>query len=1455
MATNRITNFLEGKTVLVTGATGFLGQAIVEKMLWIAPGVGQIYLLIRPKRKLGGVWSPEERLEKEILQAAVFDRIRCTHGARWLDFLREKLRAVSGDIVQNRLGLQPETCARLGEELDVIINSAALVSFDAPLDDALEQNVIGAQQLTEFAAACKKTVLVHVSTAYVSGATTGSVPETSYHAADPGQEDPFPKRRFTSIERDIERIRQIVQQIAEEAHNPELDRQFKQILLQRFRKPAGGKTERRRERIESLRRRWIKNRLTEEGMNWSRRRGWNDTYTYTKAMGEQIVAAGSARVPTVIIRPSVIESSLAEPGPGWLDGLRMADPLIAAIGKGRLKALPLNPDVNIDLVPVDLVVNALLASIPKIVENRGLQIYQVATGSQNPITLGQLYDLIYRYFIENPLPDKNGNPIRIKYLKFPKPSQFRLQHRLKTMPLNTAERTLKRLPALASDKFKRRISATRAAYEMLYYYGEIYEPYLNLDCRFEVDHTLGLFHSLSEEEKSTLNFDVTRLNWRHYVQNVHIPGIKKYILKLEEEARRRELEKTPVRPLEVQTINELLAQSAARFPHKTALQVKRDDRWVRFTYSQLRQQAEQIGARLLRMGFRKGDRIVLFSENQPEWGIAYLGAASIGLVVVPLDGQTARREVWSVARFTEARAILASQACFCSFSPESLQENESCPTPIKLLNVDQFCVPFGLDEYPRGTRVELAPEGSPVERPQVGANDLASIIFTTGTAVDPKGAMHTHRNFLANLLGVNQYLPVAETDNLLSMLPLYHALEFTCGFLMAIYGGATVTYLRSLKPRVILETMRETETTCMLGVPTLYALIRDDIERRILRLSESALKSNLVATSKQLISSLERKWGKNIGRQLFSRIHHEFGGKIRLFVSGGSALGEELYEDFKVLGMPIYEGYGLTETAPVLTVNPLHQSRRGSAGKPLPGVELRVFNPDRDGIGEIIVKSPSLMVGYYQNPAATARVIRDGWFHTGDLGWVDEAGYLHITGRIKDVIVTGAGKNVYPVDLEALYKTVPEIKELCVLGIRNELTEDVHAVIVPDLKRLGNLSPGDIKKTLQRHLQKISKEVPSYQRLQYLHIWMEALPRKNSGELDRQAVRQRLLEELGPSRGPAPAPAVSTSKDKPEEEILTELSRLAKMPVEKIYTESNLYSDLGLDSLMAIELLLFLEHRFDISIPDEKAATIQTVDDLLKALRFHTTREKAPKDKQKPARLRSILPYAQRSVLDRCLQRLSFQGLKALYRTYFALQFRNLECLPRGTPFILAANHSSHLDTGAVISAVTATLGIKEALKLHIVGASDYFFDKAIKRWFFSTCLNVVPIDREETSLAGLRLVKRILSSGEPVLIFPEGTRTRTGELQNFKPGLGLIAWELNVPIVPVYIEGTFEAMPAGKAFPVPARVRVTFGPPLRMEEYRANGVGISTDELYRKIAADVRNAIQQLRQGQEPTP
>ncbi|MEE8583743.1 MAG: 1-acyl-sn-glycerol-3-phosphate acyltransferase, partial [Acidobacteriota bacterium] len=345
-------------------------------------------------------------------------------------------------------------------------------------------------------------------------------------------------------------------------------------------------------------------------------------------------------------------------------------------------------------------------------------------------------------------------------------------------------------------------------------------------------------------------------------------------------------------------------------------------------------------------------------------------------------------------------------------------------------------------------------------------------------------------------------------------------------------------------------------------------------------------------------------------------------------------------------------------------------------------------------------------------------------------------------------------------------------------------------------------------------------------------------------QLLRGQVREWLAEKLE-GRVQRSGPAASGTQR--EAALLEELSRLSGLPRDEITAESDLYTDLGLDSLMAIELLLFLENQYGLSLADRRAALMHTVGELVQELEKLESGQDTSRRRRGSA-VRSALPLEQRPVADRMCLGLTISSLRMFYRHYMDLQLHGTEVLSRHKPFIIAANHSSHLDFGAVMAAFRSATDSRKAKQLHIVGARDYFFDTPVKSWFYSSFLNIIPIEREETSLGGLRLVRSILSTGEPVLIFPEGTRSISGRLQDFKPGLGLMALELDVPIIPVYIHGTFQSMPKGKRFPSRGRVDVYFGQPILMDPYRSNG-GRSLNDAYRRIAADVQQAVADLAQ------
>jgi nucleoside-diphosphate-sugar epimerase len=454
--------YLRGKTVLLTGGTGFLGKVIVERLLRCAPEIGRIYLLIRTQSEPDAApVSAATRFETEVLASGVFDALAREHGDRWPAFARDKIVPIAGDVSQPHLGLQDGQHAALASSVDIIINGAASVTFDAPLDEAVLHNTRSVERVAEFARACRSAVLVHVSTAYVAGQRTGRIEEGPLACDVPSSE--------------VQAIDEVVGAVRREA--------------------AAGHWDARATRA----------RLVEEGMARAKRLGWHDSYTYTKALGEMVLARDRDAVPTAIIRPTIIESSLRDPEPGWLENLNVGDPIWVEYGRGRMPDFPFGLDTIYDFVPVDLVANALLAVLPRVAEAREISYYTVGTGSLNPLTGAQIYEITHDYFTRHPMYDRRGQPIAARRLTFPTHERFREMY---------------------ADEGRRSTTIKR-----LLYLADLYETYMSAGFVFDTSNTQRLLDDLDEADRTALDFDVRRIDWRSYLQDVHIPGLRRHVLR------------------------------------------------------------------------------------------------------------------------------------------------------------------------------------------------------------------------------------------------------------------------------------------------------------------------------------------------------------------------------------------------------------------------------------------------------------------------------------------------------------------------------------------------------------------------------------------------------------------------------------------------------------------------------------------------------------------------------------------------------------------------------------------------------------------------------------------------------------------------------------------------------------------------------------------------------------
>ncbi len=494
-----------GKNVLLTGGTGFLGTAIVEKVLRSLPEIGRLYLLVRASGPKGAA----ERFEKDVLGSSAFAGLRESLGEEFEGRVSEKVRVLEGDVHRPSLGLGAEELSELSREVDVVIHSAASVVFDAPLDAALASNVHGTLGLLGLARGWERRPLfMHVSTAYVAGSREGVIAEEP-----PGESSPNGTRLDARAE--IRGIEGVVEEVERASREPS--------YATRFRKEAEG-AEDVTGKAEELREEWVRERLVERGTARARELGWNDVYTFTKSLAERRVVAERGDLPLVILRPAIIESSYREPYPGWIQGSRMADPIILAFGRGLLREFPGDPESLVDIVPVDHVVNTVLAAASE--RPQGIEVYHVASGEWNPLRYRELYGHVREYFLETPMRDSGGRPIPVPEWTFPGRRLVEGVLRAELFALDVGGRLAGRLPDghIASDVRGRVARADKRA-RMSLYYSRIYGAYANMACTFSSSRTAGLYGRLDPEDREEFPFDITALDWGEWLQEIHLPAL------------------------------------------------------------------------------------------------------------------------------------------------------------------------------------------------------------------------------------------------------------------------------------------------------------------------------------------------------------------------------------------------------------------------------------------------------------------------------------------------------------------------------------------------------------------------------------------------------------------------------------------------------------------------------------------------------------------------------------------------------------------------------------------------------------------------------------------------------------------------------------------------------------------------------------------------------------------
>lgn len=864
-------------------------------------------------------------------------------------------------------------------------------------------------------------------------------------------------------------------------------------------------------------------------------------------------------------------------------------------------------------------------------------------------------------------------------------------------------------------------------------------------------------------------------------------------------------------------------------PEATALQIKRDGEYVRITYGELWHRSIELARFLSRHGIERGDAIALYAGNNPEWVIAYLGIHLSGGVVVPLDEQYTSTEIAHLSGYAGAKALLTE-----SRKLEEAQETRAAmgqDLPIFLIDAP---LPDPAPEDPDTPH-------RPIPSPRDPA-DLMSIIFTSGTTGEPKGVELTTANISSNVYGILKAFKIESGDNILNILPLHHAYASTAGVFTPLYSGGTVTFCNSLKGPDLLAAMRETGVTIFPGVPQLFALFDKAIFGRV---DAMGLTARMAFSALYALSRTVRKLtGWRIGGWLFGRVHKQFGPRLRLMASGGAKLDMEVAERLLNLGFVMLEGYGLTETAPVISFTLPSSPKPGSVGLPIEGTEVRIDSPDASGIGEICMQGPGLMRGYHLNPGATAEVIRDGWLHTGDLGYLDDEGMIHITGRQKDVIVLSSGKNIYPEDVEKPYIAMPLIKELCVMqGARKGGGADVlTAIVVPDMQQIASRHVIDIRTKIQSELAMTGAKLPSYMKITELVLYDGELPRTRLGKLRRPLIAQLAAElrEAAPLAAPETSPQMLEMMEHPQSRRLLERLGDITSATDPLHPSQDLATDLGVDSLTKVQIAVMMEEEFGMRISEDEMAEVRTVEDLLTRVQ-HSTLTGTANQRELTWKKRLSEPTdppldelfnLSRSWLKRLGIDIVAAALRLVMRIVFRVRTSGFGNIPTDRAAILCPNHQSYVDAVIIYAFLPSAL----RHKLLIVAHADVF-NRPPLTWIVGMC-RLILTGRAGNIYDSLKLSYSGLSRGMCLCIYPEGGRATGDDIGQPKPGAGILSCESGAPIVPICIHGADMTLSPRHPELRPCRITITVGEPIEPPEVRPDRNKMYDESMSRWLAA-----------------
>lgn len=554
----------------------------------------------------------------------------------------------------------------------------------------------------------------------------------------------------------------------------------------------------------------------------------------------------------------------------------------------------------------------------------------------------------------------------------------------------------------------------------------------------------------------------------------------------------------------IESIQDMLIQSSRKFGSKLALEDLNPTPISKVTYRELLDHVLRFGTSLKNLGLKERAHVAVIGENRVQWAITYLTAMCFNYVIVPIDRNLTTNEIMNIMHESDSEAIV-----FSGSYAGVMAESKSSLKKMKLfICMDDTGEDKEFLNMPK--LIYQSKEVSTDELPKINNEDLAEIIFTSGSLGRAKGVMLTQKNLASNLMDMVSMVLIDEKDRFLSVLPMHHTYECTCGLLCPLYCGASAHYARSLK--TVVDDIQTVKATILLGVPLLY----DKMFRRIIKtIKENKVKSVVVPPLVKLTNLFESAGLTTLKKKVFSELHHKFGGAVRIFIAGGAAPDPLVAKGLREFGFTFIQGYGLTETSPILALNRLDSFKDNAAGIPLPSVQIKIHRPDENGSGEIWAKGPSVMLGYYKNEKVTNDAFEDGWFKTGDIGFIDDQGFLHINGRKKNVIIPRGGKNVFPEEIEDILNRSPFILESLVFG-EKDLKQDeiIAAQIVADAEAFIEYSESNkesitdelINKIIQQEIEKTNKQLTAHKQIKKFYIREKEFEKTTTQKIKRYLV-------------------------------------------------------------------------------------------------------------------------------------------------------------------------------------------------------------------------------------------------------------------------------------------------------------------------------------------------------------